>query len=92
MTAATEETQMAHPTSHDDTGDIANAGPDRGSTYRTPRWVKVFGIALLVLILLIAIMHASGHSPGRHMHGMSGAVTSGQVSSVSVAGPMVHQP
>lgn len=36
-----------------------------------PRWVKVFGLVILVLMLLIGIMVlGGGHSPGAHMsHG-----------------------
>ena len=39
------------------------------AAYKTPRWVKVFGIIALALILLIGIMLLSGgeHGPGRHM-------------------------
>ena len=39
------------------------------STYRTPRWVKIFGIIALALVLLIGVMLLSGgeHGPGRHM-------------------------
>ena len=50
-----------------------HVGPDRGSPPRypgTPRWVKVFGIIALVLVLLVVIlMVASGgsHGPGRHL-------------------------
>jgi hypothetical protein len=42
---------------------------NRRSTYSTPRWVKVFGIIALVLVLLIGIMLLSGgeHGPGRHL-------------------------
>jgi hypothetical protein len=34
----------------------------------TPRWVKVFGIIVLVLVLLVGVMLLSGgeHSPERH--------------------------
>ena len=36
----------------------------------TPRWVKVFGIITIVVILVVAIMLATGlggpHGPGRH--------------------------
>jgi hypothetical protein len=41
----------------------------RGSTYSTPRWVKLFGVILLVLIVLVGIMLLSGgeHGPGRHL-------------------------
>jgi len=39
------------------------------STYRTPRWVKVFGIIALALVLLIGVMLISGgeYGPGRRM-------------------------
>ena len=37
----------------------------------TPRWVKVFGIVVLVLVLLVVVVMATGvggrHGPGRHM-------------------------
>jgi len=45
------------------------AGPGRGLTTSTPRWVKVFGIIALVLILLVVVMLLIGggsHGPGRH--------------------------
>jgi hypothetical protein len=39
--------------------------------YSTPRWVKVFGIIALVLVLLVVIMIFTGvggpHGPGRHI-------------------------
>jgi hypothetical protein len=40
--------------------------------YSTPRWVKVFGILALVLILLVVIMMmfagiGGPHGPGRHL-------------------------
>ena len=41
---------------------MANRPPYPG----TPRWVKVFGISAIVLVLLVAIMLLSGHGPGRH--------------------------
>jgi len=44
--------------------------PDWGSPPSTPRWVKVFGISALILILLISIIIFTGiggeHGPGRH--------------------------
>ena len=46
-----------------------HAGPDRGSTTGTPRWVKVFGIIVIVLVLLFGILHLTGNSlggPGGH--------------------------
>ena len=39
--------------------------------YSTPRWVKVFGIIALVLVLLVVIMMFTGvggdHGPSRHI-------------------------
>ncbi len=37
----------------------------------TPRWVKVFGIIAIVLVLLFVILHFTRgpHRPGRHMLG-----------------------
>lgn len=45
------------PDSNDDTGD------DTGST---PRWVKVFGIIALVVVLLFVILHFTGGGLGLH--------------------------
>jgi hypothetical protein len=52
---------------------VADLGPDRGSTTGTPRWVKVFGIIVLIVVLLLVIMMLAGgdlgggrHGPGRH--------------------------
>ena len=54
------------PGARDDTG----GGRDRGSTTTypgTPRWVKVFGIILLVLLLVVVIGLVTGHAgPGLH--------------------------
>jgi hypothetical protein len=45
--------------------------PDRGSNANTPRWVKVFGIITLVLVLLVVVVMFTGvggeHGPGRHI-------------------------
>jgi hypothetical protein len=48
-------------------------------TAGTPRWVKVFGIIALILVVLIVVMLIAGrggHGPGRHAPGSdeSGAV------------------
>ena len=32
----------------------------------TPRWVKMAGIIILVLVLLLGIMHLAGLAPGGH--------------------------
>jgi len=42
---------------------------------KTPRWVKVFGIIGICLLLLMVIALMSGHGPGRHFrsnHGTGG--------------------
>ncbi len=45
-------------------------GADRAATYRTPGWVKVFGIIVIVLVLLVLVVVVTGlggeHGPGRH--------------------------
>jgi hypothetical protein len=46
--------------------------PDHGSTSSTPRWVKVFGIIALVLILLFVISLLTGARHGPNMHTPSG--------------------
>lgn len=54
-----------NPRSNGDTG----MGPDRESPAGTPRWVKVFGLVAFVLVLVVAILHLTGHGlgPGDHM-------------------------
>ena len=53
---------------------------NRPSYPGTPRWVKVSGIMVIVLVVLVAIMLLSGHGPGRHTsfgHAGSGVALSG---------------
>ncbi len=44
---------------------------DRGTNYRTPRWVMVFGIIVLVLVLAVVVVLVTGiggdHGPRRHL-------------------------
>ena len=62
----------AYPDSKGDPGDDAREGPARSSTTGypgTPRWVKVSGIIVLVLVLLVVgvllVATALGlHTPG----------------------------
>jgi hypothetical protein len=43
-------------------------GPRFGLRTRTPHWVKVFAVIVVVLVVLIGIMMlAGGHGPGAHM-------------------------
>jgi hypothetical protein len=71
---------MTETPRYPETDDDAREGSDRGTTTvypGTPRWVKVFGIILLVLVLLVVVIVATGvgggHGPGRHM--LSGGAT-----------------
>ena len=64
---------MARSPSRPDNGNDAGEGPGRDSpaTYPgTPRWVKVSGLVVLVLVLLLVVAAvASGgqHGPMRHL-------------------------
>lgn len=63
---------MADPDSNSDTGDDTRVRPDRGSPPSTPRWVKVFGIIVIVLVLLVVglmIFGGGEHGPSRHTPG-----------------------
>ena len=53
-------------------GDDARAGPDRGSTTSypgTPRWVKVFGIVVIGLVLLVVAVLLVATALGLHTPG-----------------------
>ena len=42
--------------------------PDRGSPPSAPRWVKLFGIIGVVVVVVFVISHLTGTSPfGNHM-------------------------
>lgn len=53
-------------TAHSDEDEPPNAGAPAG--HGTPRWVKVFGVIALVLLvmLLVALLSGGKHGPGRH--------------------------
>ena len=44
--------------------------PESGTTKGAPRWVKVFGIIIAILVLLFVVLMLTGgpgrHGPGRH--------------------------
>ena len=42
----------------------AHEQPDHGSSASIPRWVKAFGLIVIVLVLLFGILHLTGTSPG----------------------------
>jgi hypothetical protein len=46
---------MAEPPTHPDSHGERGAAPGRGSTTGTPRWAKVIGIVVGVLVLLFAV-------------------------------------
>jgi hypothetical protein len=47
--------------------------PDPGAPPALPRWVKVFGIVFLVLVLALVILHLTGNGLG-NLHGAFRAV------------------
>ena len=60
---------MADPPRYPDTGDDTGVRPTADRPPSTPRWVKVFGIIVIVeFLLVVAIMFIGGgeHGPGRH--------------------------
>ena len=69
-----------YPDSNGDTG----VGPDRGSPPSTPRWVKVFAIIAIVLVLLFVILQVAGGDHGPSRHSPSGADLGGRTSYSSV--------
>ena len=44
---------------------MANPGTD--ADILTPRWVKLFGIVAIIVIVAFVILHLAGGGPGRHM-------------------------
>lgn len=57
-------------------GDDIGVRPTADRPPGTPRWVKLFGIVAIFLVLLIAIMLLTGHGPGRHSGDAGGQVAS----------------
>lgn len=49
-------------------GSNSNTATDAGSTSRTPRWVIVFGLIAILMILVFAVIHLMGG--GLHAHEM----------------------
>ena len=44
--------------------------PDSRLSTGAPRWVKVFGIIAIVLVLLFVVLHLSGHGMNHMGHGV----------------------
>lgn len=59
---------MVEPPRDPDADDPTAAAPGRESAPRTPRWVMVFGIIALILILAVVAQFVLGiqHGPGMH--------------------------
>jgi hypothetical protein len=59
---------MADRPGDPDTGEDAGVAADHGSPPGMPRWVKVSGIivAVLVLLVVIVMLISGGHGPRRH--------------------------
>lgn len=60
---------MTEPRRTEDHDQHSGAEPDRSSSTGMPRWVKVFGIVLAVVVLLLAVVFLVGggnHGPSRH--------------------------
>jgi hypothetical protein len=51
--------------------------PGRGSPPATPRWVKIFVIIFIILVLLVTALHVMGFNFGHH--GMGGAEISASI-------------
>lgn len=91
---------LPYPDSKSDTDDATDVRPDRRSTTRrsttrTPRWVYVFAIIAIVLVLLLVVQILMGgnHGPGRHtLSGDAGGQTPSEVYVSSVARPMPVSP
>lgn len=46
---------------------MAIADPEADAGAPTPRWVKVFGVIAIVVLVAFVILHLAGGGPGRHM-------------------------
>jgi hypothetical protein len=55
-----------HPDSNGDPGRATGPVPGSESPPGTPRWVYMFGIVALLLVLLFVVLHLTGGAPGGH--------------------------
>jgi len=58
--------QLPHLDPNAGAGDDARLRRAADGPPSTPRWVKAFGVAAIVLVLLFLILHFTGNSPGGH--------------------------
>jgi hypothetical protein len=66
MTKLRRSTEKDTPPFPDSNDDHKRMKTDRGMPPSTPRWVKVFGIIGIVLVLLFVILHLTGRGFGGH--------------------------
>jgi CHASE3 domain sensor protein len=65
---ARKETDMANQSDYPDARDDTEMERDEAAP-RTPRWVIVFGvIAILLVVALVVLVLAGGHDPSRFQH------------------------
>jgi hypothetical protein len=79
---------MSDPGRRPDGGHHANVEAGSEGDRGVPRWVKLFGLAaILLLALAIVVMLLSGgqHGPGRHLSSPGGSSTSSALSAVDPA-------
>jgi hypothetical protein len=75
---------MADPSPFPATGDETGVRPSEDRPPRAPRWVKVAGVIVVVLVLLLVglkltgVMDQGGHGPGPGPH-VGGAKAPGEV-------------
>jgi Na+-transporting methylmalonyl-CoA/oxaloacetate decarboxylase gamma subunit len=66
-----DDTQMTDPPGSSGAGDDQDTRYDRESTTGIPRWVKLVGIVVAILVLLVVVMMLVGgigrHNPLRHV-------------------------
>jgi len=75
-----------YPDSKGETGDDTGVGTDRGAPTGTPRWVKVFGIIALVVILLFVFQLVTEGPMRPGMPGMHSGGGNAPSSSVTALG------
>jgi hypothetical protein len=66
-----EDVYAANARPYPDGADDTGPEPDHESPPSTPRWVKAFGIGVVILLLLFAGLHLTGNAP-THMPGGTG--------------------
>ena len=76
---------MSGPDKRPSSGHHANVEAGSEGDHRVPRWVKLFGLAAIVLLALaLVVMLLSGgqHGPGRHLSSLGVPSTTSPLSAV----------